>query len=102
MIGCLICILLLMLILVRCIYIGIKSKNTMSLLVCTGVAASIFFQTFLNTGMCMGIAPVIGITLPFFSYGGSSTLALFAAMGMVSSVKYRAKPERFRRYSGGI
>lgn len=102
MIGCIICILLLMLILVRCVYIGVKSKNSMSLLVCTGVAASIFFQTFLNTGMCMGIAPVIGITLPFFSYGGSSTLALFAAMGLVSSVKYRAKPERFRRYSGNL
>ena len=98
MIGCCLCILLLLLILIRCVYIGIKSRNTMSMLVCFGVAASIFFQTFLNVGMCIGIAPVIGITLPFFSYGGSSTLALFAAMGLVSGVKYRAKPERFHRY----
>ena len=98
LIGCTVCILLLLLILLRCVQIGIRSKNTMSMLVCFGVAASIFFQTFLNIGMCIGIAPVIGLTLPFFSYGGSSTLMLFAAMGLVSGVKYRAKPERFRRY----
>lgn len=98
LIGCAICILLLLLIMIRCVYIGLKSKNTMNMLVCFGVAGSIFFQTFLNTGMCIGIAPVIGITLPFFSYGGSSTFALFAAMGLVSGVKYRPKPERFRRY----
>ena len=55
-----------------------------------------FFQTFENIGMCIGVAPVIGVTLPFFSYGGSSIVALFAAMGMVSGIKYRPKPERFR------
>ena len=98
LIGCCLCILLLLLILIRCVVIGVKSRNSMSMLVCFGVAASIFFQTFLNIGMCIGIAPVIGITLPFFSYGGSSTLMLFAAMGLVSGVKYRAKPERFHRY----
>ena len=98
LIGCAACILLLVLIIIRCVYIGLKSKNTLNMLVCFGVAGSIFFQTFLNTGMCIGIAPVIGITLPFFSYGGSSTFALFAAMGLVSGIKYRPKPERFRRY----
>lgn len=98
MIGCLCCILLLLLIIVRCVYIGIKSKNTMNMLVCFGVAGSIFFQTFLNIGMCISLAPVIGITLPFFSYGGSSTLALFAAMGLISGIKYRPKPERFHKY----
>lgn len=89
---------LLMAITIRCIYIGIKSKNTMSMLVCFGVAGSMIFQTFENICMCVGVAPVIGITLPFFSYGGSSMFSMFAAMGLVSGVKYRPKPERFVSY----
>lgn len=98
MIGCMIVILLLLAIILRCVYIGLRSKNTMSMLVCFGVGATIMFQSFENIGMCMGITPVVGITLPFFSYGGSSTFSLFAAMGLVSGVKYRPKPERFQRY----
>ena len=98
LIGCAICILLLVLIMIRCVHVGLKSKNAMNMLVCFGVAGSIFFQTFLNTGMCIGIAPVIGITLPFFSYGGSSMIALFAAMGLVSGIKFRPKPERYRKH----
>ena len=96
MIACVIVILLLLAIIFRCVYIGIKSKNTMSMLICFGVAGWLTFQTFENIGMCIGIAPVIGITLPFFSYGGSSRFSLFAAMGVVSGIKYRPKPERFR------
>ena len=98
MIACVLVFLLLMAIILRCIYIGIKSKNTMSMLVCFGVAGSLIFQTFENISMCIGIAPVIGITLPFISYGGSSMFSLFAAMGLVSGVKYRPKPERFVSY----
>ena len=41
-------------------------------------------------GMCLFVLPVIGLTLPFFSYGGSSLLALYAAMGIVSGIKKRA------------
>jgi len=98
MIGCLACILLLTLIIIRCIQVGLKSRNTMSMLVCFGVAAALLFQTFENIGMCIGLTPVIGITLPFFSYGGSSIFSMFAAMGIVSGVKFKPKPERFRTY----
>ncbi|NLH00984.1 MAG: rod shape-determining protein RodA [Clostridiales bacterium] len=96
MVACIIVFLLLLSIIFRCIYIGVKSHNTMGMLVCFGVAAWIIFQTFENIGMCIGIAPVIGITLPFFSYGGSSLFSMFAAVGLVSGIKYRPKPERFR------
>lgn len=96
MIACIAVIVLLLAIIFRCIYIGVKSRNTMSMLICFGVAGWLVFQTFENIGMCIGIAPVIGITLPFFSYGGSSLFSVFAAMGLVSGIKYRPKPERFR------
>ena len=96
MIGCVIVIVLLVAIICRCLYVGAKSRNTMSMLVCFGAASWLIFQTIENICMCLGIAPVIGITLPFFSYGGSSIFSLFAAMGLVSGVKYRPKPEKFR------
>ncbi len=98
MLGCIAVIILLTLIILRCVFIGIRSKNTMSMLVCFGVAATLGFQTFINIGMCLGLTPVIGLTLPFFSYGGSSMFSIFAAVGLVSGIKYRPKPERFHRY----
>ena len=98
MIACLAIIALLSVIIIRCILVGLRSNNTMSMLVCTGVAASLFFQMLVNTGMNMGITPVIGITLPFFSYGGSSLMATFAAVGLVSGAKYRPTPQQFHRY----
>lgn len=98
MIACVVVFLLLLAIIGRCLYIGVKSQNTLSMLVCFGVGGSLIFQTFENIGMCIGIAPVIGITLPFFSYGGSSMLSTLALVGLVSGVKYRPKPERFRSY----
>ena len=52
------------------------------------------FQMILNIGMCLFIMPVIGLTLPFFSYGGSSLLTLFAAMGFVSGIRKRASVRR--------
>ena len=98
MIGACAVILLLMLIVIRCIQVGLRSGDNLSALVCFGVAASVVFQTFENIGMCIGIAPVVGITLPFFSYGGSSVVSMFMAMGLVSGVRYRPKPVKYRLY----
>ena len=95
MIGAIILIVLLMIIIVHCVRVGLNSGRTYDMLICIGVAASLAFQTFINIGMCLGITPVIGITLPFFSYGGSSLLTTFAAMGLVSGVKYKPKPQLF-------
>ena len=98
MIACVAVIALLLIIIIRCVVIGVRSGNDLSALVCFGVAAFLTFQTFENIGMCIGITPVIGITLPFFSYGGSSLLATFAALGMVSGVRFRPKQRRNRIY----
>ena len=95
MIGCIVVILLLMILIIHCVRVGLKSGRTFDMLVCVGVAAAVTFQTFINIGMNIGITPVIGITLPFFSYGGSSMVTMFAAMGLVSGIKYKLKPEHF-------
>jgi rod shape determining protein RodA len=57
--------------------------------ICAGVAGMFTFQIFENVGMTMGIMPITGIPLPFLSYGGSSTLACFAAIGLVLNVRFR-------------
>ena len=95
MIACIAIIILLMLIVLRCVQIGLRSNNTMNCLICFGMAAFMAFQVFINIGMCIGLTPVIGLTLPFFSYGGSSLFSAFAAMGIVSGIKYRPTPKRF-------
>ena len=95
MIGCIIVIILLMIIIIHIVRIGLRSGRMFDMLICIGVAAAMTFQTFINIGMCIGITPVIGITLPFFSYGGSSMVTMYGAMGLVSGVKYKLKPEHF-------
>ncbi|MBQ7322557.1 MAG: FtsW/RodA/SpoVE family cell cycle protein [Clostridia bacterium] len=54
--------------------------------ICLGIAAMIVVQTVENIGMCLGMLPVVGITLPFMSCGGSSTLAIYITLGMVHSI----------------
>lgn len=95
MIGCIVVMILLIILIVHITRVGINSSRTFDMLLCIGVAAAIAFQTFINIGMCIGVTPVIGLTLPFFSYGGSSMVTLYGAMGLVSGVKYKLKPEHF-------
>ena len=56
------------------------------------------FQIGVNVGMCLGVFPVIGLTLPFFSYGGSSLVTMFVAVGLVSGIKYRPAEDTSVRY----
>ncbi len=65
------------------------ARDEFGMLVCVGVLAMLMFQIFENVGMTMGIMPVTGIPLPFMSYGGSSTIAEFAAIGLVLNVHMR-------------
>jgi len=65
------------------------AKDVAGTLICVGVLAMLTFQIFENVGMSMGIMPITGIPLPFLSYGGSSTIATFAAIGLVLNVHMR-------------
>ncbi len=91
MVGALLALVLLTLIIFRCIYIGVNARNRLGTYICTGVAAMMMFQVFENVGMCLGIFPVTGITLPFFSYGGSSMLTTMLAIGLVLNVRWRCR-----------
>ena len=89
--GCMLVLLLEFLIIARCIQVGNRSHDYMRRLVCYGAASALIFQVCVNVGMCVGVAPVIGLTLPFISYGGSSLLTLYAMLGLVSGI--HARPE---------
>ncbi len=65
------------------------SRDQLGMLICVGVLSMMVFQLFQNTGMTMGIMPITGIPLPFVSHGGSSTIALFAGLGLVQNVHMR-------------
>jgi len=65
------------------------AKDLAGTLICVGILAMLVFQMFENMGMTMGIMPITGIPLPFMSYGGSATLAEFAAIGLVLNVHMR-------------
>lgn len=65
------------------------AKDQFGSLLCVGVLSMLLFQIFENIGMTMGITPIVGIPLPFVSYGGSAMLASFAAIGLVLNVHMR-------------
>ncbi|NCB62783.1 MAG: cell division protein FtsW [Clostridia bacterium] len=92
MIGCIAILLLLSAIILRCIWVAHIARSSQSALIAAGCAGMLGVQVFLNVGMCLYILPVVGLTLPFFSSGGSSIITLFAAMGIVSSIKMRTLP----------
>ncbi len=95
--GCLLIILLEAALILRLLYIAFRATDHLGCLICTGLAAMLFFQAAENIGMCLGLLPVIGLTLPFFSYGGSSVLSLCMAMGLAMSVNADRVKEGFFR-----
>lgn len=97
-VGCFLVVVLLFLIVARCIWVGIRSQDTLRRLVCFGVAAALIFQIVINVGMNIGVMPVIGLTLPFISYGGSSIISLYAMLGLVSGVYARPNATSHERY----
>lgn len=98
MLGCVFILVLLCAVVLRCIHVGLKSSNYMNRLICFGVSAMLVFQIGVNVGMCLGVFPVIGLTLPFVSYGGSSIVTMFMAMGIVSGIHMRPSPDSDRPY----
>ena len=98
LLGCVVALLLLTAIVVRIIYVGMRANSYMNRMICIGIASMLLFQILVDVGMCIGVFPVIGLTLPFLSYGGSSIVTLFAAMGIVSGIKMRPAPNTNARY----
>ncbi len=90
--GCVFDLLLLSAIIIRCFWVGRTARSHLSAYIAMGYGAMLLTQTAINVAFCLYVFPVVGLTLPFFSYGGSSVLTLFAAMGIISGIKMRSLP----------
>ncbi len=97
-VGCISVLILLGLIIARCVWVGVRSQDYTRRLICFGAAAALAFQTIINVGMCTGVGPVIGLTLPFISYGATSVVSLYAMLGLVSGVYARPAPTSHELY----
>jgi rod shape determining protein RodA len=83
----------------RALRIVTLSKNLYGTLVAGGIAAMLMFQVFVNVGMNLGIMPITGIPLPLMSYGGSSVLATFLAIGVLESIYMQARLSQKSRFA---
>ena len=88
-IGSIITVLLFLLLILIGFHSAFQSRDKNGVFLCVGMSFYLFWHTFINIGMTMGIVPVVGIPLPLISYGGSSLLTTMVALGIISSVSCR-------------
>ncbi len=93
-------IVLITLLVIRILIIAGNTRKHYASYICMGMAGMLIAQTVENIGMCLAMLPVVGITLPFFSYGGSSMLSMYICMGVVQSISTHNRKYYFERELG--
>jgi len=88
-VGCCLALLLIFALLAITLYCAVTAKDTEGAIICYGFCGLIASQTIFNIGMCLALLPVMGVTLPFFSAGGSSAMCLYFGLGLVQNVYMR-------------
>ncbi len=88
-VGCLFLILTLMILILWGLNIAYECREPFGVILCVGVTAMIFWQVVINIGMVMGLFPVVGVTLPFISYGGSSILTILLCVSILLNISMR-------------
>ena len=94
-VGCLLVFALFVLLFARILIIARRAADPLGRLICVGIFAMLAAQLLLNLGMNLGVLPVIGVTLPFFSAGGSSIVTVSASIGLVMSVAVHSEKTMF-------
>ena len=95
-VGSVIIIALLLILVAECIYMAVRARDLSGRLICSGMAALIAFQSFVNIGVATGLLPNTGLPLPFISAGLSSLLSIFIGMGLVLNVGLQRNYENNR------
>ena len=88
-VGCAVLLLAYLVVILWILKIAGEARDRFGATVCVGVAAMLFWHVIINVGMVSGTLPVVGVTLPLISYGGSSILTTAAALGLVMNVSVR-------------
>lgn len=94
-IGAMLIMIIIAALVLRILYHARTAKDQMGSIICAGIFAMFTTQALANIEMCLYLAPVIGITLPFFSYGGSSIISCYWGVGLVQSISMRRKNAMF-------
>jgi rod shape determining protein RodA len=95
--GCAVVLALYALLLWRSLRVLTLAKNVFGALVAGGIAAMLAFQIFVNVGMTIGIMPITGVPLPLMSYGGSSVIVTFIAIGLLQSIHVQGRLAQFAK-----
>jgi len=95
--GCALILSLYALLIWRALHILTIAKNLFGALIAGGVAVMLLFQLFVNIGMNVGIMPITGVTAPLLSFGGSSMLSTFLALGLLHSINAQARETADRK-----
>ncbi|HNS55940.1 MAG TPA: rod shape-determining protein RodA [Smithellaceae bacterium] len=85
-VGALFLLILFMSLIFWCLKIALHSRDLLGTLIAFGITALISWEVFINIGMVLGILPVVGIPLPFLSYGGSAMVVLMTATGLLMNI----------------
>ena len=85
-VGCCVVLGVLLAIIIKTFATGACSEDMLGSFICAGIGGAFMAQIFVNVGMNLRLLPVIGVTLPFYSAGGSSVLMLYICVGLVLSV----------------
>ena len=94
-VGCMVVLGVLIALVIRTFAVGGRSEDMLGSFICAGVGGALLAQIAVNVGMNLRLLPVIGVTLPFYSAGGSSVLMLYICVGLVLSVHMHNKKKLF-------
>lgn len=93
-VGAIALLLLLAVLIFRVMFVAFRARDNVGYLMCMGISVMLFAQVLVNIGMELSLLPCIGITLPLFSAGGSSSLSIYLALGVALSVYRYSKNQR--------
>lgn len=96
-IGTFLYITLMVVLIIRILWIAKRTRKTYASYICVGIAGMLIAQSIENIGMCLCMLPVVGITLPFFSYGSSSMISMYLFIGIIQSICAHNKKYYFER-----
>ncbi len=88
-VGSLALLLFFLLLIVRGLNVALRCRDPFGTILSVGITSMIFWQVFINIGMVMGLMPVVGVPLPFISYGGSSIMTMMICIGILMNVSMR-------------
>jgi rod shape determining protein RodA len=89
LVGSLLLLIVFLMLIIWALNVAYRCWDPFGTVLCVGVAAMIFWQVFINIGMAMGLMPVVGVPLPFISYGGSSMVSMMTCLGLLMNVSMR-------------